>query len=306
MIEIFSTAQARSESGIEFWNTLLGETYRGLVVDPVGQRFHAELKRWSLDGMTLTWPQSAAARVSRSRAARSDDGLVLHLLHAGQCTVSHRGREAHLTPGDMVLCAAQEAYTFDAPERHQLLIVEFDQAMLSSRMTDVEAHLARPVSGQSASTRILRNFLLSLWHEASANLDGPTSAAYSDTILSLVAAALQAEPSQAVAGDDQLLARIKGIVEARLGDAGLTPSAIADQIGMPLRTLQLACSKRGITLSNYIVRRRLEKACELLVNRPGTPVTAIAYDLGFNDCAYFARRFHAAFGVSPTEFRTRH
>ncbi len=306
MIEIFSTAQAESESGIEFWNTLLGETYRGLIVDPVGQRFHAELKRWSLDGMTLTWPQSAAARISRSRAMRSDDALVLHVLHAGQCTVSHRGREAHLAPGDMVLCAAQEAYSFEAPERHQMLIVEFDQAMLASRMTDVEAHLARPVSGQFASTRILRNFLLSLWHEASANLDGPTSAVYSDTILSLVVAALQAEPSQAVAGDEPLLARIKGIVEARLGDAGLTPSAIADQIGMPLRTLQLACSKRGITLSNYIVRRRLEKARELLVNRPGVPVTAIAYELGFNDCAYFARRFHAAFGVSPTAFRTRH
>lgn len=306
MIEIFSTSQAHSETGVDFWNDLLGQTYQGLVVDPLDRRFRAELKRWSLDQMTLTWPQSTSARVSRMRVARSTDNLVLHILHTGRCTVSHRGHASHLAPGDMVLCAAQEAYEFNAPDDHQMLIVEFDRSLLAHRMTDVDAHIARPVSGEFASTRILRNFLLSLWREGSTNLDGDASALYNDTILSLTAAALQANPAPSATGDDVSLTRVKGIIEARLHDAALTPSSIAEQIGMPLRTLQLACAKRGITLSAYIIRRRLEKACELLVHSQGRSVTAIAYDVGFNDCAYFARRFHAAYGVSPSEYRTRH
>ena len=306
VIEIFSTSQAHAETGVEFWNDLLGQTYQGLVVDPLDCRFRAELKRWSLDRMTLTWPQSTRARVSRMRVAQSPDNLVLHILHTGRCAVSHRGRTAHLAPGDMVLCAAQEAYKFDAPDDHQMLIVEFDRSLLANRMTDVDAHIARLVSGEFASTRILRNFLLSLWREGSSNLDGDSSTLFNDTILSLTAAALQATPAQGATGDDLSLARVKGIIEARLHDAGLTPSSIAVQVGMPLRTLQLACAKRGITLSAYILRRRLEKACELLVNSPDRPVTAIAFDVGFNDCAYFTRRFHAAYGVSPSEYRTRH
>ncbi|WP_193746732.1 helix-turn-helix domain-containing protein [Blastomonas sp. AAP53] len=306
MIEIFSTSQAHRETGVEFWNNLLGQTYQGLVVDPLDRRFRAELKRWSLDRMTLTWPQSTRARVSRMRVAQSSDNLVLHILHTGRCAVSLRGRTAHLAPGDMMLCAAQEAYEFDAPDDHQLLIVEFDRNLLAHQITDVDSHIARLVSGELASTRILRNFLLSLWREGANTLDGESSALYNDTILSLTAAALQANPSPAATGDDLPLARVKGIIEARLHDAALTPSSIAEQIGMPLRTLQLACAKRGITLSAYIIRRRLEKACELLVNSAGRSVTAIAFDVGFNDCAYFARRFHAAFGVSPSEYRTRH
>lgn len=306
MIEIFSTSQAHCETGVDFWNDLLGQTYQGLVVDPLDRRFRAELKRWSLDRMTLTWPQSTSARISRMRVAQSPDNLVLHILHTGRCTVSHRGHAAHLEPGDMVLCAAQEAYTFNAPDDHQMLVVEFDRHMLAHRMTDVDSHIARAVSGEFASTRILRNFLLSLWREGSSNLDDESSELYNDTILSLTAAALQASPAPSATADDMAVARVKGIIEARLHDSGLTPSSIAEQIGMPLRTLQLACAKQGITLSAYITRRRLEKACELLVHAQGRSVTAIAYDVGFNDCAYFARRFHAAYGVSPREFRTRH
>ena len=173
------------------------------------------------------------------RVAQSPDNLVLHILHTGRCAVSHRGRTANLAPGDMVLCAAQEAYAFDAPHDHQMLIVEFDRTLLADRMTDVDAHIARPVSGEIASTRILRSFLLSLWREGASNLDNASSCLYNDTILSLTAAALQARPEPGATGTDLSLARVKGIIEARLHDTGLTPSSIADQMGMPLRTLQL-------------------------------------------------------------------
>jgi AraC-like DNA-binding protein len=269
---------------------------------------HAELKRWALDAMTLTWPQSSGAKVTRERVAHGPDNLVVHIMHSGQCSVTQRGKQANLVPGDMLMCAAQEAYMFNAPSQHQILIFECDRSVLADRLPDVDSLIGQVVSGELAATRILRNFLLSLWREGAGTLDGAASALYSDMIASLAVAAFRAPNHGAGShvATDPALARVKGIVEARLHDPDLSPSVIADQVGMPLRTLQLACAKGGITLSTYIQRRRLERACELLLSQHSQPVTAIAYDVGFNDCAYFTRRFHATYGVSPSEYRTRH
>lgn len=306
MIELFSTTQARSESGIEFWNQLLGDTFQGLVVDPVDTRFHAELQRWSLDGMALTWPRSTGARIARSRATHRNDRLVLHILQSGVCQASHRGGQTEMAPGDMVIFSAEEAYVFDAPKDHQMLVAEFDRSLLTTKMVDVDAHIARVISGQHASTRILRNFLLSVWREGGSNLDTASAEPYADMIVGLAAVALQAPSSACDQRSDPVLSRIRGIVEARLSEPGLSPSGIAEQIGVPLRTVQLATAKAGTTLSAYILRRRLERASELLVSAPGLSVTQLALDLGFNDCSYFSRRFHAAFGASPSEYRTSH
>ena len=49
---------------------------------------------------------------------------------------------------------------------------------------------------------------------------------------------------------------------------------------------------------------RLRRAAEALKNTPGA-VAEIAADCGFADSNYFARKFRAAYGVSPREFRKR-
>ena len=46
------------------------------------------------------------------------------------------------------------------------------------------------------------------------------------------------------------------------------------------------------------------RAAEALKNTPGA-VAEIAADCGFADSNYFARKFRAAYGVSPREFRKR-
>ena len=38
---------------------------------------------------------------------------------------------------------------------------------------------------------------------------------------------------------------------------------------------------------------------------PGASITEVAFEMGFNDSAYFARCFRQRFGVAPREWRTR-
>lgn len=56
----------------------------------------------------------------------------------------------------------------------------------------------------------------------------------------------------------------------------------------------------GVTPHQYLVRVRLRRAARLLAG--GTPVTRVAYDVGFGDLSNFVRTFTRAAGVSPGLF----
>jgi AraC-like DNA-binding protein len=60
----------------------------------------------------------------------------------------------------------------------------------------------------------------------------------------------------------------------------------------------------GSTPIAYLGNLRLARATALL-RRYDETVTSVAYKVGFNDSNYFTRRFHARFGVSPSDYRNR-
>lgn len=59
----------------------------------------------------------------------------------------------------------------------------------------------------------------------------------------------------------------------------------------------------GITPMDYVARRRIEKAKQLLINEPSVSITQIAFDLGFSSSQYFATVFKQYTGIRPSEFR---
>lgn len=61
----------------------------------------------------------------------------------------------------------------------------------------------------------------------------------------------------------------------------------------------------GHTVTGEINRVRLDRACRLLLEGK-LCVKEVAYDSGFNDPAYFRRRFRRAFGQTPGEYRLAH
>jgi len=47
---------------------------------------------------------------------------------------------------------------------------------------------------------------------------------------------------------------------------------------------------------------RLKRAAQLFLNKGGTTIVEIAYEMGFSSPAYFARCFREQFGVLPSEY----
>ena len=77
----------------------------------------------------------------------------------------------------------------------------------------------------------------------------------------------------------------------------------AAQAGIsPFHFLRLFAGVLGVTPHQYLVRSRLRHAARRLAD-DDSPITEIAYDVGFGDLSNFVRTFHRAAGASPLRFR---
>jgi AraC family transcriptional regulator len=59
----------------------------------------------------------------------------------------------------------------------------------------------------------------------------------------------------------------------------------------------------GVTLGDYLARRRLEKAAQRLRGQPESTVLSIALGVGYGSAEAFTRAFKARFGLPPTQWR---
>jgi len=111
-------------------------------------------------------------------------------------------------------------------------------------------------------------------------------------------ASLTTEPSL----DDLFLQKLRGYLQAELGNAGFGVSQLASAASMSqmqlYRKLKALTSK---TPSQFIRSYRLQKALELL-RKGELNISEIAYDVGFADPSYFSRVFHKEYGKSPSYF----
>jgi AraC-like DNA-binding protein len=77
----------------------------------------------------------------------------------------------------------------------------------------------------------------------------------------------------------------------------------AAQAGIsPFHFLRLFTGVLGVTPHQYLLRSRLRHAARRLAH-DDSPITDIAYDVGFGDLSNFVRTFHRAAGASPLRFR---
>ncbi len=104
----------------------------------------------------------------------------------------------------------------------------------------------------------------------------------------------------------QLLKRGLSYIDAQFGQLDLTIQHVADDLQVPIRQLQRAFSLIGTSPTDYLIQKRLERACQMLLERKAgrrdVLVSSIAYDCGFSDISNFNRQFRRAFGCAPGQY----
>ena len=102
----------------------------------------------------------------------------------------------------------------------------------------------------------------------------------------------------------QIVDQVAGIVAGGLaGD--LSSEAIAERVYLtPAHVRRVVKNVMGITLQDYVLKMRMQRACELLGD-PKLRIADVAAKLGYDSLSYFGLVFRKFYGYTPGEYRHR-
>ena len=101
---------------------------------------------------------------------------------------------------------------------------------------------------------------------------------------------------------DVLIREIKSYVDCYIDDDMLSPTSISEAFGVSTRYLHKLFESESVTLTEWIIARRLERSAEDLIASDLT-VTEISVKWGFKSLGHYSRSFKAHFTRTPSDYR---
>lgn len=309
--ESVSTIVARN---ISEFRAAVSESFVPLQVSSAGaDRFRGLIRGASVDEVHVTEVRATSHVVERTPEliARSDRSYFkVSLMLAGTGLLIQDDREAVLQAGDLAVYDTDRPYSLVFDQDFRTMVVMFPQHLISLPSDMIGQLTAVRISGQEGLGGMVVPYLTQL----AGNLDqlaGTTGARLAHSALDLVTTVFTRELGLDEASADPhraLVQRIRSHIDRHLASTDLGPASIASAHFISTRHLHGLFQEQGVTVSTWIRTRRLEQCRRDLLDPmlADRPVAAIAARWGFVDAAHFSRAFKAAFGVSPSEYRTAH
>jgi AraC-like DNA-binding protein len=168
-----------------------------------------------------------------------------------------------------------------------------------------EIPTARKIAGAAAPGAILSRLSQSLYDEASW-MTGEELAGALDHYFDVLTACMRGDVCQ-TAIVPELKARILRFIDAHLGEQTLSPTVIAEAMGISVRHLHRVFSVTGCTVGDYIRVLRLDQCRKDLADARllDRSITEIAFARGFSDAAHFSHSFRKQFGISARALRAQ-
>lgn len=299
-VERFSTRLVSPHRRQLFWRELVAETFPGMVAD-VPEGISASLSRWSLGRIGLAHALSDRAHISRQGVEDRSRNLVFHFQRRGSLTLTQCNQATTARSGDIVIADDTRPYAIDLSGQNDCLILQIPEAMLGERLSDGDWH-GQMLGHGDPHVAILRRFVEGLWCERDV-LD-QVDQEFDEIIVAAARIACSKRP-QAALQKDANRSPVEYAIH-NLADPELGTAQISDATGLTPRAVQKAFARCvGLTPTGFITERRLQDAAELLGRGDDRSITDVAYEVGFNDSAFFSRCFRRRFGEAPRQWRDR-
>ncbi len=257
--------------------------------------------RWSCEAHTTR-------RTERDIADSIPAGFGILYAISGGAQITYKREETIVAPGNAVLYDLDQPVQIDmlkASERDFLLIT-VPHNILPEPLSSGGAGLSpRLLSSQMPLIQCV-DHLASLIAEKNA-YDFPHVFRACERLITaeLLAgehARLDATQHSSVAND--LLERIRGVIEMEIGNPDLSPQWLADKFGISVRYIHKLFASKGLTCQGYITNERLSHARQdLSASANSIRISALAYRWGFTDSSSFGRAFKNRFGLTPGQYR---
>ncbi|MNZ97926.1 putative response regulatory protein [compost metagenome] len=106
--------------------------------------------------------------------------------------------------------------------------------------------------------------------------------------------------------EHHVIEQVKAILEKEY-DKNLEMERLAELVGMSASYLsRLFKQETGITLTDYLIDIRIEKAKQFLIDHPNLKNYEISQLVGYNDPVYFNKLFKKMVGETPKDYKGKH
>ncbi len=213
--------------------------------------------------------------------------------------VRQGGQVAHLRPGDVVLVDAAEPYELHFPHGVHCMSLQLPRAWVMQWLRTPESVGPRMAWRDQGWGQSLSALAAQLARDPDSAAAMPAET-FTQHLGALLAAAL--EPPPAADGRDRRLhQRLLALMSEQLDQHGLRAEALAQEVGVSLRTLHRTFAAADATFAGTLRRLRIARA-ESLLAQPRLAhlsVAEIGRRCGFADASHFVREYQRQRGITP-------
>ncbi len=246
--------------------------------------------------------------IRTAQLARRDDRHFIKavLVTRGGCTVEQHDRAIYLRPGEWSIYDTKEPYRMTIPGRAEMFLLLIPRERFVARNFELRHLVVRRMSGCSGLGKLIWNLISNTFDQIS-DIGDRSSHEVADIVVQMMRLALLDLSGDRAPGDSKtaLRDRIKLYIASHLADPELSLTKLADATGCTKRYLHMAFHGEGDSISDFILKQRLER-CRIDLLDPACArrsITDIAYSWGFNSSNHFSRCFKELFGASPRHLR---
>ena len=308
-VRCWSTEDVQPREALSYWRDSIGQVMLELDIEASDRGFSAQLEQYNLGPATANFLRATSQSVTRSRrclSRSSQEAFLLVHLREGEFEFERHGQATLVCSGDCILMDSRERYAVRCPRPTSCLILHLPPQWLRGflpRPETIAGRVLRPERGWSAAVAAA---IAALQPTEMSQLALPPGAV-AEQVISLLALAAGPSIGTGVSRPEQLHGRLHQALRDRYHEIGLTPAAVAGELGISGRYLHHLFAKQSTTFGRELVRIRLERARDLLVDRrcADVPIGDIAARCGFAEASHFARCFRNTFGFGPSDYRRR-
>jgi AraC-like DNA-binding protein len=286
------------------WDTQVGEAWPLAGLDVAGSSdFRINVQAVQAHDVVIAdvYSESYVGRTTGAREA--DEKVLMHLMSRGSWhfdPLGRRGEAVTVPAGSFVMRNNRLPSLFEVGWGSTGKVLILPASVLGPLIG------GRQVVGptKSAEVRLLVAHA-GMIAETARDLTPAGARSARDALLELAKGALRQEFDDVEPGLGPALVRAAmKIADTRLADPDLSPTTLARELNVSVRTLYRAFARADEeSVAGYIRRRRLERARLELAAPLGRPdVSAVAARWQFTDSSHFIRAFKRRYGETPAQF----